>query len=520
MRPTVAPAVRRDPGRQPRHPPRVRQPPIGERVVPPSETGSQAGPPPVMPMPTPGPTGPGPRPVSGPDIDFEEHVRRLRDQRRPGTGGWFQADRDRPQRPPTAPPAMETGPAEQSWYLRPETQADAQPQAQAPSQQAAPPPGVIYPPQPPQAIPVAAGPTIVQLPSTFNDILELLRDNRNGQIAGMEQQSEVINYLRGLNQWLERDVHDRHAEIESVTARLEQTRDEVLGLLNQVANALRREGQQAGPSQPPGQSIVVPPVVTPGQVYPPGHIPFGVQQGQQADRPVWPQEHTPPPGAYSTQSNVVPPPPERLWGPVIPPDRPHPDMKMKNGFTSSARRESPCHHRDNLGSYTLEGCLDMMHPSSCILQHNSRLKLSLLPQETVALHRHHILRVTVGLIIRQRASSETLPRVRIVAHPLPKPTVQLNIQATIGLIHRPQEHTMSSRNLHRPNSNLYHLMFHSNLPPLMCILHLTWNLSRLLFSLPNNTAVRALHRRCIDLGRVAGARRIDLTAITLTMVPL
>ncbi|KAL7284724.1 LOW QUALITY PROTEIN: hypothetical protein ACG7TL_002030 [Trametes sanguinea] len=305
LRPTAAPAGRREPRRPPHAPPRVQVPPIEERraAVPPSETGSQAGAPPVVP--TPAPAGPGMRPVSGPDIDFDERVRRLREQRRPGTGGWYQTETDVPPRPPTAPAAMDTAPPQGSWYqpAQPEAHPEAQPQ------QAVPPPGMIYPPPPPQAVPVPPGPTIVQLPSTFNDILELLRDNRSGQIAGMEQQSEIINYLRGLNQWLERDVHDRHAEIESVSARLEQTRDEVLQLLQQVADAVRRQA----PQPQGGQPIVVPPTVVPPppQQYPPGFIP--------TDRPRFPQESTPPlPGGPVTPGSVIPPLPDRFY-PVIPP---------------------------------------------------------------------------------------------------------------------------------------------------------------------------------------------------------
>ncbi|OSD01052.1 hypothetical protein PYCCODRAFT_1436831 [Trametes coccinea BRFM310] len=307
LRPTAAPAGRREPRRPPHAPPRVQVPPIEERraAVPPSETGSQAGAPPVVP--TPAPAGPGMRPVSGPDIDFDERVRRLREQRRPGTGGWYQTETDVPPRPPTAPAAMDTAPPQGSWYqpAQPEAHPEAQPQ------QAVPPPGMIYPPPPPQAVPVPPGPTIVQLPSTFNDILELLRDNRSGQIAGMEQQSEIINYLRGLNQWLERDVHDRHAEIESVSARLEQTRDEVLQLLQQVADAVRRQG--VAPQPQGGQPIVVPPTVVPPppQQYPPGFIP--------TDRPRFPQESTPPlPGGPVTPGSVIPPLPDRFY-PVIPP---------------------------------------------------------------------------------------------------------------------------------------------------------------------------------------------------------
>lgn len=78
---------------------------------------------------------------------------------------------------------------------------------------------------------------------------DIVQDNRQGQLAGLEQQSEIITYLRGLNQWLERDVHDRHAEIQGVSARLEQTRDEVIPLLNQIAQAVAvpREGKRLCP---------------------------------------------------------------------------------------------------------------------------------------------------------------------------------------------------------------------------------------------------------------------------------
>ncbi|KAI9060094.1 hypothetical protein FKP32DRAFT_1595832 [Trametes sanguinea] len=211
-RPTAVPRTERG-GRRPPHPPRVQQPPIGERVaaVPPSETGSQAGVPPVVPTTIPAVSGP--RPVSGPDIDFDERVRRLREQRRPGTNGWYQTETDVPPRPPTAPAAMDT----------------AAPQ-----------------------------------------------------------------------------------EIESVSARLEQTRDEVLQLLQQVADAVRRPG---APAQPPGgQPIVVPPTVIPPN-FPPGFIPTEQQP------PRFPQETTPPlPGRPYSQGNVVPPRPDWLpQPPVIPP---------------------------------------------------------------------------------------------------------------------------------------------------------------------------------------------------------
>jgi hypothetical protein len=36
-----------------------------------------------------------------------------------------------------------------------------------------------------------------------------------------------MRYMRGLNEWLERDVHDRQAEIRGVTARVDQLRNDV-----------------------------------------------------------------------------------------------------------------------------------------------------------------------------------------------------------------------------------------------------------------------------------------------------
>ncbi|KAI0698972.1 hypothetical protein C8T65DRAFT_307926 [Cerioporus squamosus] len=331
QRPGTFPMMRPTFPRETRRPAGTRPPPVrvhrDQRAGPvaPSETESQAEPPHVIP----GPPGAGARPVSGPDIDFDARVRGNRQQRRPGTDGFFTAQTDQPTRPGTAPPAVDTEP-QQSWYQP----APQQPPAGAP----VPPPGETYgQPQPPQPqfIPVAPGPTVVQLPPAFNDILALLRDNRDGQLAGLEQQSEIINYLRGLNQWLERDVHDRHAEIQGVSARLEQTRDEVIPLLNQIAAALRREGFPAGVPggavPPPGSvgagpgNIVIPPtVIPPSGPFPHGFVPFG-QVAPDRVRPggLFPQERTP-----SPEEPVIPPPPH-MWGapqpPVIPPGTyPHP----------------------------------------------------------------------------------------------------------------------------------------------------------------------------------------------------
>jgi len=42
------------------------------------------------------------------------------------------------------------------------------------------------------------------------------------QLATVDQQRELMRYMRGLNEWLERDVHDRQSEIRGVVARVDQ----------------------------------------------------------------------------------------------------------------------------------------------------------------------------------------------------------------------------------------------------------------------------------------------------------
>ncbi|KAH9854566.1 hypothetical protein C2E23DRAFT_55009 [Lenzites betulinus] len=246
--------------------------PRDEQDLAPSDMGSMHEPVPVVP----GPHG-GSR-MGGPDINFDAAVRQNRAQR---TGqGWIGPDTEPITRPQTAPEQVELdqGQEDPRWYRSPRQEGQSQPGGVVP------PPGEMFPPAPPQQVPIVAGPTVVQLPSTFDDILALLRDNRSGQLAGLEQQSEIIDYLSRLNQWLERDVHDRHAEIQSVTARLEQTRDEVLPLLNHIAQAIRPSASQQGQ----GFTTVIPPTVIPPP--PPGFTPFD-NSGRPAQ---FPHETTPP----------------------------------------------------------------------------------------------------------------------------------------------------------------------------------------------------------------------------------
>lgn len=58
------------------------------------------------------------------------------------------------------------------------------------------------------------------------------------QVATIEQQREIMRYMRSLNEWLERDVHDRQSVIHAVSRR-------VNGLYTLMENVLNRqpEGQ-------------------------------------------------------------------------------------------------------------------------------------------------------------------------------------------------------------------------------------------------------------------------------------
>ena len=39
-----------------------------------------------------------------------------------------------------------------------------------------------------------------------------------------------MRYMRGLNEWLERDVHDRQSELRGVVARVDQLREDIRGI--------------------------------------------------------------------------------------------------------------------------------------------------------------------------------------------------------------------------------------------------------------------------------------------------
>jgi hypothetical protein len=59
---------------------------------------------------------------------------------------------------------------------------------------------------------------------TCNDVCQ---ENRLAQLATFDQQREMTRYLTALNQWLARDVEDRHNEMRSVMGRIDDLRNEM-----------------------------------------------------------------------------------------------------------------------------------------------------------------------------------------------------------------------------------------------------------------------------------------------------
>ncbi|EKM56976.1 uncharacterized protein PHACADRAFT_172686, partial [Phanerochaete carnosa HHB-10118-sp] len=175
---------------------------------------------------------------TGPDIDMLREV-----QRRRGGDGTARYGR-----PPSAPPDLGQEPPRrpgQAWY---QTGQAVPPGGPLPP--GVPPPGDFVPggplppgvpppgdfTVPPGAVPTGAQPGVqpafVLPPGGIEGIVELLRDQRVAQTASIDQQREIMRYLRALNDWLGRDVQDRQSEIRAVAARVDQLRDLLLQVLN------------------------------------------------------------------------------------------------------------------------------------------------------------------------------------------------------------------------------------------------------------------------------------------------
>ncbi|KAG1873070.1 hypothetical protein DFJ58DRAFT_409903 [Suillus subalutaceus] len=257
--------------------PRIRRPPRGPRVGerlpdrPATETETVfSGPrrPPTQPPVPPPPPG-----------DFSD-PRPLRPMPPPEPIPW-------PGRAPSAPADLgghDDTREPQTWYRPPRSQGlGMPPQPVIPGQQG----GRQYVPMPP-------GPTVVQLP-LFDTLMNILREHRLAQLATVDQQRELMRYMRGLNEWLERDVQDRQAELRGVTARVDELRNDLarLGLGMQP-------GVQPG-VQPPGAQL---PGVFPGYgVIPVGPIPHPptgfVPQGGPRPPVIPTYDGSPPPDQYS-----------------------------------------------------------------------------------------------------------------------------------------------------------------------------------------------------------------------------
>ncbi|KAG2347113.1 hypothetical protein BDR05DRAFT_987725 [Suillus weaverae] len=244
-------------------------------------------------------------------------------------------------RPPSAPAHLGSNNdirEPQTWYRPPRIQGLGMPPPPIiPGQQG----GRQYVPMPP-------GPTVVQLP-LFDTLMNILREHRLAQLATVDQQRELMRYMRGLNEWLERDVQDRQAELRGVTARVDELRNDLARLGTGMQPTVQPPGvrptmQMPEPQFPhaviPVGPIPPPPTLGPGPY--PGFVPQGVpeppviptydgspQPGQYSpfipDEPQWrrqgpqgmPEPHHYPPGA---QGPVVPDP----YGGY--PQRPHRDQ--------------------------------------------------------------------------------------------------------------------------------------------------------------------------------------------------
>ncbi|OCB90400.1 hypothetical protein A7U60_g2411 [Sanghuangporus baumii] len=246
------------------------------------------------------------------DIDMLDNIHRLRRQRRPGTDGRVDVtvpgagERSPsfevvPPPPHSAPPAM--------GHEIPDFDTVQVPGAPPPQPQPVPggpvgaPPGILLPGMMPM------GP-----PPQFDEMLNLLRQNRLAQTASIDQQREIMRYMRALNQWLERDVRDRHAEMRAIAGRVDDLRDLLRG---QAPGGVPMPMPQAPPGQPtgaPGQTFIVPPM--------PAGMPPIMPQMPMPQMPITPIGSGPPvvPPFYpGTEPGFIPPRPGEMEPPVIPP---------------------------------------------------------------------------------------------------------------------------------------------------------------------------------------------------------
>ena len=61
----------------------------------------------------------------------------------------------------------------------------------------------------------------------YEEILCLLHESRDAQHATINQQQEIMRYMAGLNEWLECDVYDCHAELWGMGNHIDSLRNEL-----------------------------------------------------------------------------------------------------------------------------------------------------------------------------------------------------------------------------------------------------------------------------------------------------
>ncbi|KAG2037440.1 hypothetical protein BDR03DRAFT_1091838 [Suillus americanus] len=170
-------------------------------------------------------------------------------------------------RPSSAPANLEPNDEirePQTWYRPPRSQDSGMPPPPViPGQQG----GRQYVPMPP-------GPTVVQSPLS-DTLMNILREHRLAQLAAVDQQQELMRYMRGLNEWLERDMQDRQTELRGVTARVDELRKDFARLGSGMQPGVQPPGVHPSHGAIPVGPIPSPPIFGPG---PPGFVPQEVPE--------------------------------------------------------------------------------------------------------------------------------------------------------------------------------------------------------------------------------------------------
>ncbi|ESK83171.1 hypothetical protein Moror_14980, partial [Moniliophthora roreri MCA 2997] len=193
----------------------------------------------------------------------------------------------------TAPPVdlggTDAQPSE-SWYRAPHPHAMPQPQVPPVIPGVAPPPGALGHTPGRQQQPAGAAPApqlqyvpMPQAPITvpgMDDLLAAVRNTQLTTLANEAQTRELLRYMAQLNEWLDRDVRDRQAELRGVIANIEALRNQIASLGRGAPGEVPSESESSSSEdegtprvvygQPPTMPMPIPGV--PSQ-FPPGFVP-------------------------------------------------------------------------------------------------------------------------------------------------------------------------------------------------------------------------------------------------------